>query len=35
MRESRVYSGDFPAHDEILSGDPSAVFPKEVSLQQV
>jgi hypothetical protein len=29
MREVRVYDGDFPTHDQILSGDPDAKFPKE------
>ncbi len=35
MREVRVYDGDFPTHDQILSGDPSAAFPKEKWLQEV
>lgn len=35
MREVRVYDGDFPTHEQILAGDPTAVFPNEVWLQQV
>ena len=35
MREVRVYDGDFPAFEQILAGDPTAVFPKEIWLQQV
>jgi len=35
MREVRVYDGDFPTHERILAGDPTAVFPKEIWLQQV
>lgn len=35
MREVRVYDGDFPSYEQILSGDPTAVFPKEIWLQQV
>jgi len=35
MREVPVYDGDFPTREQILSGDPSAVFPKESWLAQV
>ena len=35
MREVRVYDGDFPSYERILAGDPTAVFPKEIWLQQV
>jgi hypothetical protein len=35
MREVPVYDGDFPSYDQILAGDPTAVFPKEIWLQQV
>lgn len=35
MREVRVYDGDFPSYEQILAGDPTAVFPKEIWLQQV
>lgn len=35
MREIRVYDGDFPTHDQILSGDPDAKFPKECWQAQV
>ena len=35
-REVRIYGGEFPTPDQILSGDPtSPPFPKEVWLQQV
>jgi len=35
MREVRVYDGDFPSYEQILAGDPTAVFPKEIWLPQV
>ena len=35
MREVRVYDGDFPNYERILAGDPTAVFPREIWLQQV
>jgi hypothetical protein len=35
MREVRVYDGDFPTHDQILSGDPDVKFPKECWLTQI
>jgi len=35
MREVRVFDGDFPSCERILAGDPTAVFPKEIWLQQV
>ena len=30
MREVRVYNGDFPTMEQVVSGDPAARFPKEV-----
>lgn len=35
MREVRVYDFDFSSYERILAGDPTAVFPKEIWLQQV
>ena len=35
MREVRVFDGDFPSYERIFAGDPTAVFPKEIWLQQV
>jgi hypothetical protein len=35
MREVRVYDGDFPTFEQILAGDPTATFPREIWLQQV
>src|SRR5215510_10795343 len=35
MREVRVYDGDFPTFDQMLAGNPTAVFPKEIWLQQM
>jgi len=35
MREVRVYDGDFPAMEQLLSGDPTITFPKEVWLSQL
>jgi hypothetical protein len=36
FREVRVYGGEFPTHEQILTGDPTrSPFPKEVWLQQV
>jgi hypothetical protein len=35
MKEVRVYDTDFPTYEQILSGDPTAFFPKEIWLQQV
>jgi hypothetical protein len=35
MREVRVYDRDPPANEQIRAGDPDAVFPKEIWLQQV
>ena len=35
MREVRVYDGDFPTFDQIYSGDPGAVFPKESWLKEM
>jgi len=30
MREVRVYDGNFPTMEQVLSGDPAARFPKEI-----
>jgi hypothetical protein len=30
-----MFRGDFPTYEQILAGDPTAVFPKEMWLQQV
>jgi len=35
FREVRVYDGDFPTFDQMLAGDPNAVFPKERWLPEV
>ena len=35
MREVRVYDGEFPSFDQIHSGDPDAVFPKESWLKEM
>lgn len=35
MREVRVYDGEFPTFDQIHSGDPGAVFPKESWLKEM
>lgn len=35
MREVRVYDGAFPTVDQIYSGDPDAVFPKESWLKEM
>ena len=35
MREVRVYDGEFPTLDQILSGDPDAAFPKESWLKEM
>jgi len=35
MREVRIYDGPFPTHEQILSGGPNAIFPKESWLQHM
>jgi hypothetical protein len=35
MREVRVYGSPFPTHEQIRSGDPNTVFPKESWLQHM
>src|SRR5260370_13616413 len=35
MREGRGYEGSFPTFEQILAGDPTATFPREIWLQQV
>lgn len=35
MREVRVYGGDFPKIEDVLCGNPTVTFPKEIWLAQV